>query len=154
MSNSGVYPFVVDTPATTLQYFRILTNDDDPTATSDPTIGEYKFLSDDSASALIALYNDEPRLAAARELETIAVSEALLRKWSSDDKSVDGAAVANALRQLAKQMRDEVIAGIALEDDFEIVPTGTTSFPFGDGEWVYEAELVIPYFNPLRYSGS
>lgn len=125
MSNLGTFPFVVDTPATTLQYFRILTNDDDPTATSDPNVGEYKFLSDDSASALIALYGDEPRLAAARELESIAVSEALLRKWSSDDKSVDGAAVANALRQLAKQMRDEVIAGVALEDDFEIVDTGT-----------------------------
>lgn len=141
-ANEGSYPFSVSDPVTALQQFRVLTNDTDPTATDEPSVGIYKFSSDIEASVLLSIYPTDARLAAARQLESIAVSEALMRKWSDDDMSMDGAAVANALRQLAKQMRDEVIAGIALEDDFEIVPTGTDDHLFdwpvelGYPEWI------------------
>lgn len=122
--NEGIYPFVVDTPATALQQFRILTNDDSPVQIGAGTTGTYLFLSDASALGLLALYNDNPRLAAARQLETIAVSQALLLKvFTQDDLSVNGAALANALRQLAAQMRDEVVNGDS-EDGFDIVSTG------------------------------
>lgn len=133
--NEGVYPFVVDFPATALQQFRILTNDDSPVQIGSGATGTYLFLSDASALGLLALYNDNPRLAAARQLETIAVSQALLLKvWSQDDLSVNGAALANSLRQLAQQMRDEVINGDS-EDGFDIVATGDDN-----GLWPYPPE--------------
>jgi hypothetical protein len=68
------------------------------------------------------MYADSPKLAAARCLDTIAGSRALmLGAWSTDDLTVRGDAIARELRELAKQLRQE-----ALEDEsseaFNIIP--------------------------------
>jgi hypothetical protein len=48
--------------------------------------------------------------AAARCLETIAGSQALLLKsWSSDDLTVNGDRIAESLRKLAAQLREEAL---------------------------------------------
>ena len=120
MANSGIYPFVVSTPPLPLEIFRVLLNDTDPVATTGIT-GEYKFFSDMESNGMLSVYASNPRLAAARALETIAVTEALLRKWVTMDQSLDGPATANALRQLASQMRQEVLAEGRYEDYFDII---------------------------------
>ena len=129
MANSGIYPFVVSTIPLPLELFRILLNDTDPVATS-ATTGEYKFFSDMESNGMLAIYNLSPRLAVARAMETIAVTEALLRKWVTSDQSLDGPATANALRQLAHQMRQEVLDEGRYEDYFDVIkpapsPTNT-----------------------------
>ena len=126
MANSGIYPFVVSTVPLPLELFRILLNDTDPVMTSG-IAGEYKFFSDAEANGMLSIYAANPRLAAARALETIAATEALLRKWVTSDQSLDGPATANALRQLAKQMREEVLEAGRYEDYFDIVAPSTVS---------------------------
>lgn len=121
MANLGVYPFAVSSPATSTQIFRTLLADDDPTATADPTVGEYKYLSDNGVLALLGLYSDNPRLAAASQLETIALSEALMRVWTSDDLSVNGAQTSDALRKLAAQWRSDAAADVDGEQYFDVV---------------------------------
>lgn len=124
MANIGVYPFVVDSPPTALQTFRILTNDDDPVQIDTGDTGEYLFLSDASALGLIAVNGDSARLAQAAQLEMMAASQVLLLKvYTQDDLSVNGAAIANALRELAKQIRADVVNGVDSEG-FDIVETG------------------------------
>ena len=131
MANSGIFPFAVSAVPLPLELFRILLNDTDPVATS-ATAGEYKFFSDAESTGMLAIYNLNPRLAVARAMETIAVTEGLLRKWVSMDQSLDGPATANALRQLAHQMRQEVLDEGRYEDYFDVVkpapsPPNTTA---------------------------
>lgn len=141
-SNIGVYPF---NPASLVGNVRVLIGDTDPTQIDPPLgiSGSYLFYSDTEIEAILALYGDDPRLAAARMLISIAGSQALLlKKWSTDDLSVDGAAIAEALRKLAKDLRDEVAAGVAMEDIFEISYPGSNAdvlwpegFAFDYGYW-------------------
>lgn len=111
--------------------------------------GEYAWFSDAEISALLGLYSDNPKRAAARMLLTIAGSQALLiKKWSADDLHVDGAAIAEALRKQAKDLQDEADAGDNVIDIFEISYPGRnlefvpelTPAPFGrvvgGGWWV------------------
>ena len=120
MANSGIFPFVVSAIPLPLEIFRVLLNDTDPVATS-ATAGEYKFFSDMESNAMLSVYVFNPRLTAARAMETIAVTEGLLRKWVSMDQSMDGPATANALRQLAHQMRQEVLDEGRYEDYFDVI---------------------------------
>ena len=125
-SNVGVYPI---NPASPVGNVRVLIGDTDPTQISPPNgiSGTYLWYSDAEIEAILSLYGDNPKLAAARILYSIAGSQALLlRKWSTDDLSVDGAAVAEALRKLAKDLRDEANAVDALTDIFEISYPGST----------------------------
>lgn len=115
--NTGLYP--VDF-STAVGQVRLLIGDTDPLAIVDGD-GEYRYFGDAEISGFLTLCGEEPRLAAARALETIAASQALLLKsWSTDDLTVRGDAIAESLRKLAKQLRDEVVASESSEF-FEIV---------------------------------
>ena len=117
MANTGLYPIDFSTG---IGQVRLLIGDTDALSFYD-TEGEYRYFSDAEIDGFLTLCGDEPRLAAARALETIAASQALLLKsWSTDDLTVRGDAIAESLRKLAKQLRDEVIAEESSEF-FEIV---------------------------------
>jgi hypothetical protein len=121
MSNIGVAP--VDT-STSVGLVRVLLGDTDPVNVEDG-VGEYLYFSDTEIEALVGLYDNNPKLAAARALETIAASQALLLKsWSSDDLTVRGDAIAEALRKLADQLRKEAGASEA-SDLFNLIPFST-----------------------------
>lgn len=118
MANSGVAP--VDLTST-VGMVRVLLGDTDPVNVS-AGFGEYLFFSDDELTTILGMYSNSPQLAAARCLETIAGSQALLLKsWSSDDLTVNGDRIAKELRETAKQLRAEAVASEASEA-FEVVP--------------------------------
>lgn len=78
-------------------------------------------LTDDQVARLLRVEGD-PRLAAARALDMIAVSEVLVsKKIRTQDLSTDGPAVAAELRALARQLRDEYDAEDAGWDGFDVV---------------------------------
>lgn len=63
--------------------------------------GEYVWFSDDELGAFLALNNADPRRAAVAALRIVAMTPALkLRKWTSADLQVDGAAITTALLDL------------------------------------------------------
>ena len=102
---------------------RVLLGDTDPTNVVN-TIGEYLYFSDAEVESLLSMYEDNPKLAAARALETIAASQALLLKsWSSDDLSVRGDQIAKEIRDIAKQLRDEATTSDS-SNYFDIVAFG------------------------------
>jgi hypothetical protein len=118
MANTGVAPVALDT---NVGKVRVLLGDTDPTNVAEGQ-GTYLFFSDDELTAVLGMYSDSPQLAAARCLETIAGSQALLLKsWSSDDLMVNGDRIAKELRETAKQLRSEALASETSEA-FEIVP--------------------------------
>jgi hypothetical protein len=130
MANSGVAPVDLTTDVGRV---RVLLGDTDPANVSGG-FGDYLYFSDDELTAVLSMYNDNPKLAAARCLETIAASQALLLKsWSSDDLSVRGDAIAESLRKIAKQLRDEATAD-ASSDSFEIIPFPKRQYPYHDFE--------------------
>jgi hypothetical protein len=104
MANTGVAP--VDL-GSNIGRVRVLLGDTDPINVAN-NIGEYLFFSDAEIESILTMYGDNPKLAAARALETIAGSQALLLKsWSTDDLSVRGDQIAKELREVAKQLRAE-----------------------------------------------
>ena len=118
MANTGVAP--VDL-GSNVGKVRVLLGDTDPTNVSN-NLGTYLFFSDAELEAILGMYSDSPQMAAARCLDTIAGSQALLLKsWSSDDLTVNGDRIAKELREMAKQLRAEASAAEASEA-FEIVP--------------------------------
>ena len=120
MANTGVAP--VDL-GSNVGKVRVLLGDTDPTNVVN-NVGEYLFFSDAELESILGMYSDSPQLAAARCLDTIAGSQALLLKsWSSDDLTVNGDRIAKELRELAKQLRSEAIAAEGSEA-FEIVAFG------------------------------
>jgi hypothetical protein len=120
MSNLGVAP--VDL-GSNIGRVRVLLGDTDPTNIVN-NIGEYLFFSDAEIESILTMYSDSPQLAAARCLETIAGSQALLLKsWSSDDLTVNGDRIAKELRETAKQLRAEALASESSEA-FEIISFG------------------------------
>lgn len=124
MPNEGVSP---PNYATTTGQFRALVGDTGAINVISG-IGEYVWFSDEEIGAFLSIYGNNPKRAAARALLTIASSQALLlKKWSSDDLSVDGAAIAEALRKQAKDLQDEAAAGDATMDIFEISYPGSNS---------------------------
>ena len=120
MANTGVAP--VDL-GSNVGKVRVLLGDTDPTNVSN-NLGTYLFFSDAELEAILGMYSDSPQMAAARCLDTIASSQALLLKsWSSDDLTVNGDRIAKELRELAKQLRAEAMAAEGSEA-FEIVAFG------------------------------
>jgi hypothetical protein len=134
MSNSGVAPVDLGSD---IGKVRVLLGDTDP-ANVVNNVGEYLFFSDAELESIITMYNS-PQMAAARCLDTIAGSRALmLGAWSSDDLTVRGDAIAKELRELAKQLRSEALNAESSEA-FEIVP--------------YPAPAVTPeYAEPLWWN--
>lgn len=122
-ANQGIAP--PDFTTATGQFRALLGDTDAVNVDIGTGVGEYVWFSDDEVGAFLGLYGDNPKLAAARALITIAGSQALLlKKWSADDLSVDGAAIAETLRRQAKDLRDEVAAGDAAVDIFVISTPG------------------------------
>lgn len=106
MANTGVAPpdFTTD-----VGKVRVLLGDTDPTNVA-ASSGTYMYFSDAEIGAFLTMYGDNVKLAAARCLETIAGSQALLLKsWSSDDLTVNGDKIAESLRKLAAQLREEAL---------------------------------------------
>lgn len=132
--NEGVAP--PDFTSTTGQFRALLGDTDAVNIISG--IGEYVWFSDAEIVAFLGMYSDNPKRAAARALLTIAGSQALLlKKWSADDLHVDGAAIAEALRKMAKDLQDEADAGDAAIDIFEI------SYPGGNVELIPEGTAML-----------
>jgi hypothetical protein len=126
MANTGVSPVALDT---SVGKVRVLLGDTDATNVS-AGYGEYLFFSDAELAAILGMYSDSPQLAAARCLDTIAGSRALmLGAWSSDDLTVRGDAIARELRELAKQLRAEALTAESSEA-FEIVSFGEDDAEF------------------------
>jgi hypothetical protein len=120
MANTGVAP--VDF-GSNVGKVRVLLGDTDPTNVVN-NVGEYLFFSDDELEAILGMHGDSPKLAAARCLDTIAGSKALLLgAWSTDDLNVRGDAIARELRELAKQLRAEAVADESSEA-FDIIAFG------------------------------
>jgi hypothetical protein len=112
---------------------RLLLGDTDPIDVSGG-FGTYLYFSDSEIEALLGMYGDRPKMAAARALETIAGSQALLLKnWATEDLKVSGDAIANALRNLAKQLREEAQSEESA-DYFNIVPSAWSE-NFGRAGW-------------------
>jgi hypothetical protein len=106
MANDGVAP---PDYTTDVGKVRVLLGDTDPTDISAGE-GTYMYFSDDEIAAFLTMYGDNVKLAAARCLETIASSQALLLKsWSTDDLTVNGDRIAESLRKLAAQLREEAL---------------------------------------------
>jgi hypothetical protein len=106
MANSGVSPvnFSSDTGKV-----RVLLGDTEAENVVDG-VGDYMYFGDDEIGAFLTMYGENVKLASARAMETIASSQALLLKsWSSDDLSVNGDKIAESLRKLAAQLREEAL---------------------------------------------
>ena len=112
MANLGAAPPDYDTE---VGQVRALLGDTDPTDVS-MGVGTYLYFGDDEINAFLTMYGHNVKLAAARCLETISMSQALmLKSWSSDDLSVHGDRITESLRKLAAQLREEAIADEASE---------------------------------------
>ncbi len=106
MANSGVSPvnFSSDTGKV-----RVLLGDTEAENVVGG-VGDYMYFGDDEIGAFLTMYGENVKLASARAMETIASSQALLLKsWSSDDLSVNGDKIAESLRKLAAQLREEAL---------------------------------------------
>jgi hypothetical protein len=83
--------------------------------------GEYLWYGDAAITGLLTVYGENPKRAAAQALRTVASSQALiLKKFSTDDLTVDGPAIAEALRKLAKDLDDQANGDEANVDIFEL----------------------------------
>lgn len=119
-ANAGIAPPDYSTP---VGQFRALIGDTDYVELDPPVAGQgdYDWYSDAAIGGLLTVYDNNVKRAAAQALRTIASSQALLlRKWSADDLSVDGAAVAEALRKLAKDLDDQADNAAATTDIFTL----------------------------------
>lgn len=139
MPNQGIAP---PNFSTTVGLTRALLGDTDAIDLVPPVAGqgEYVWFSDDDISAVLGIYGDNPKRTAARLLLTVAGSQALLlKKWSADDLSVDGPAIADQLRRIAAQLQEEADAGDLSLDIFEI------SYPGRQQGILWPEGLPIPY---------
>jgi len=119
MANLGVVP--VDL-GSNIGRVRVLINDTNASNVTGTT-GEYLYFSDQEIESILTMYSNNPKAAAAQALETIASSQVLLLKsWSSDDLTVRGDAIAEALRKLADQLRKEAISDDS-NDFYDLIQT-------------------------------
>lgn len=124
MPNLGVSP--VDY-GTDVGIVRALLGDDDAENVT-AGVGEYAWFGDNAIEAILNEYGGNRKRTAARMLLTVAASQALLlKKWSADDLSVDGAAIAEALRKQAAVLMDEADSDENAVDIFEISYPGRTA---------------------------
>lgn len=126
MPNTGLSPVNY---ATTVGQVRAVIGDDDAINVAGGE-GEYVWYSDAAIEGLLTVFSDSPLRASAQALRTIASSQALLlKKWSTDDLSVDGAAIAEAMRKLAADLDEQATSNEASLDIFQIsYPGENTGF--------------------------
>ncbi len=126
MPNVGNYPTDFTIP---LGQVRALIGDYEAIPLVPPVAGQgdYLWFSDDALQGFLNVYLDNPRRAAAQALRTIASSQALLlKKFSADDLSVDGAAIAESIRKLASDLDKQASQEDGLLDIFELADIGAT----------------------------
>lgn len=112
MANSGVSPVEYDTDIGKVRTLLGDTEAENVVA----GVGEYLYFGDDEIAAFLTMYGDNVKLATARCMETISMSQALLLKsWSSDDLTVNGDRIAESMRRLAAQLREEALQDEASE---------------------------------------
>jgi len=112
MANFGVSPVDFNTDVGKV---RVLLGDTEA-ENVESGIGEYMYFSDAEINAFLEMYGENVKLAAARAMETIASSQALLLKsWSTDDLAVNGDRIAESLRKIAAQLREEALSEEASE---------------------------------------
>jgi hypothetical protein len=112
--------------------------------TDDGTANTLYLFSDIAIDGMLALYNDSIRRTAAALIDTVANDEALTYKITrTDDLSVNGTAVADALRKRAQTLRDEADQFEDVADGFQMV------YPFASDEWVVPETTTVPW--PVRY---
>jgi len=106
MANTGIFPADYTSDVGKV---RVLIGDTQAESV-DAGEGTYMYFGDDEIAAFLTMYGDNTKLAAARCLETLATSQAmLLKSWSSDDLTVNGDKIAESLRKLAAQLREEAL---------------------------------------------
>lgn len=131
MPNNGRAPADFESP---VGRFRLLIGDTDPTEIVEPTpdkdgSGTYAFYSDAEITALVDMAGGSYKKAAIQALRLIAGSQAmLLKKFTSADLAVDGPAIADALRAVAKDLENEMAGDALAEVGTFVVPTGGTSW--------------------------
>lgn len=141
MANQGVAP---PNFSTAVGQVRLLLGDTNPTGVLNGQ-GEYLWYSDAEIEALLPLYQSSPKRTAIYIWRLIAMTPAMqLKKWSSADLSVDGAAITRAIRETIRDIERSLDEEAAEEvsDIFSIVPTG--------------APLLQPALrvrDPLQYRG-
>lgn len=126
MANAGVAP---PDYTTNVGLVRLYLGDTDPTGVASGE-GTYLWYSDVELGAFLGQYGDNPRRVAIRILRNIAINQSLLlKKWTSQDLEVDGAAITEALLKAAKDLEDEeaAIAGTDASDIFQLVQVGGPS---------------------------
>jgi hypothetical protein len=123
--NEGTYP--VD-PETNVGVVRLLVGDTDSQKINERNgTAEFLWYSDKEIEALLRINGDNPKPVAVHILRQVAVSSALLlKKYTSDELSVDGAAIAEALLRAANAMERAHNADDAGEANsyFRVRPTG------------------------------
>jgi hypothetical protein len=128
LANQGVAP---PNFSTQVGLFRALIGDTDALNIASGN-GEYAWFSDEDITAFLSVYSNV-KAAAARALYTVASSQALLlKKFSTDDLHVDGAAIAEALRKQAADLMAEATAEAENADIFVL------SYPGRDKTYVPE----------------
>lgn len=122
-SNRGAYP--ID-PTTPVGLVRLLDGDTDATNTAGGT-GSFAWYSDAEITGLLGIHGT-PQRTAIYILRLVSMTPALiLKKWTSADLSVDGAAITEALKIAIDGIEASIKAGNALAnaDNFSMVATGT-----------------------------
>ena len=126
--NKGVVPADVTTLAGQV---RLLVGDTDATPIDgEPGFGEYAWYSDDELTALGTLFGNSARKVAIQVLSNVGISQVLLlKKWSSDDLSVDGPAILSAMEKTIARLSKAIDDESALADSFfDITPSGTYGY--------------------------
>ena len=144
MVNEGVTP---PDYGSTVGQVRVLIGDTDAIDLVPPVTGqgEYSWYSDDELMGLLTVFSDNVRRAAAQALRTVAASQALLlKKWSADDLSVDGARVAQVLRELADSLDEQADNADAALDIFQISYPGANREFVPEGMPVPIGRLLVP----------
>lgn len=146
MANLGRYPVDLASP---IGMVRLELGDTDPTGISTDESGEgqghFIWYSDAELTAMLVMYSNDPRRLAIRLLRQIAVSQSLLlKKFSSQQLSVDGPAITTAMLKAAKDIEDALAVQNSVEavDFAKVVPTGGHTHipdplrPFRGHEWL------------------
>lgn len=119
MANTGAAPADFASP---VGQVRLLMGDTDPANVDvDAGTGEYAWFSDAELTGFLALNNADPRRAAIAGLRLVAMTPALkLRKWTSADLQVDGAAITAEINALIDSLQEDILARARAEGYFHV----------------------------------
>lgn len=136
-ANQGAVPINYTTLAGKV---RVLVGDTDAQPLDPPVAGQgtYAWYSDEELEALGEIYGGNARRVAIVVLGNVAISKAMiLGKWQSDDLSVDGPAILNAIEKTIARLSRELEDELSGEEYFDII-----AHP---GHHVYPEGMIRPY---------